>query len=281
MRRFVLISALLLFGFVSAGLAKQITLRGFVTAVHSPTSFEMDEYKIIDKTEEEHRRLDSEGKKDWHSPQLKPGVLRAGLELEVKGDYDRKTGELKATGIKALFDDSDPATPIESMGLVEDKGSLQKTAQGWSGHLAADGETLVVTPDTLISVKHSRAERKELRNAGFDSDDGSAFSPDDINLDTFAHYVGVRQADHSILANRIEFRQDRAAAESGWKPSDARAFYSPKSEAGTLIIDEKKYTLLLLPEAEDYVSKLGQAWFRRISAIFRTRLRARWCFDSS
>ena len=258
MRRFFLISSLLLCGFVGVSLAKQITLRGFVTAVHSPTSFEMDEYKIIDKTEEEHQRLGSVGKKDWHSPQLKAGTLRVGLEVEVKGDYDRKTGEVKATGIKALSDDSDPATPIEGMGLVEDKASLRKTAQGWLGRFTADGETLVVTPDTLISVKRSRAERKELQAAGGESDDDSRFSADDIDLDTFAYYVGVRQADHSILAKKIEFRLDRAAAESDWSLLAANLFYpDPKSEAGTLTVDEKQYDLFPSHEAEEYLSKLG------------------------
>jgi hypothetical protein len=258
MRCFFLISALLLFGFVGIGSAKQITLRGYVTAVHSSTSFEMDEYKITDATEEEHRRLGSEGKKDWQSPQLKPGTLRVGLEVEVKGDYDRTTGELKATGIKAFYDDSDPDTPIESMGLVEDKTSLQKTAQGWSGRLIADGETIVLTPDTQISVKRSRAERKEMRNAGRDSGNDSAFSPDDINLDTFAHYVGVRQPDHTILAKKIEFRQDRAAVESGWSPSDAEVVYpDPKSEIGTLTVQGKHYQLAPSPEASVYLTKLG------------------------
>jgi hypothetical protein len=258
LRRLLLISALVIAGFVQASLAKHVTLRGFVTAVHSPTSFEMDEYKIIDDTEAEHRRLGSVGKKDWQSPQLKPGTLRVGLEVEVKGDYDRKTGEVKATGIKALSDDTDPATPVEGMGLVEDKTSLQKTAQGWSGRLVAEGETLAVTPDTLISVKRSRAERKELRNAGLGSNDDSAFSPDDIDLDTFAHYVGLRQKDHSILAKKIEFRQDRAAAESDWSLLAAKVFYpEANSDVGTLTVDEKEYELFPSPEAEEYLGKLG------------------------
>jgi hypothetical protein len=258
MRRFLLISVLSLFGFVSVGSAKQITLRGYVTAVHSPTSFDMDEYKITDVAEEEHQRLGTEGKKNSRSPQLKPGVLRVGLEVEVQGDYDHTTGELKATGIKALFDDSDPETPIENMGLVEDKASLQKTEQGWSGRFIADSETIVLTADTQISVKRSRAERKEMRNAGRDSGDDAAFSPGDIDLDTFAHYVGVRQADRSILANKIEFRQDRAAAESGWNLLAARVSYpDPKSEVGTLTINETNYALFPSPEAEDYLNKLG------------------------
>jgi len=242
MCRFVLFTVLLSSAFVQSLLAEQLTLRGFVTAVQSPTSFEIDKYKIIDE----------------NTPRLKTGRLRVGVEVGVKGEYDRKTGELRATEIKMLFDDSDPETPIEGVGLVEDKTGIQKTAQGWSGRLAADGETLVIAPDTFISVNRSRAERKELRNAGREVPTESMFSPVDIDLDTFAHYVGVRQADRSILAKSIDFRQDRGTAESAWKPSDAKVFYSDrKSGAGTVIIDDIVYRLFPSPEALAYLSKLA------------------------
>ncbi|HTW31766.1 MAG TPA: M48 family metalloprotease [Candidatus Sulfotelmatobacter sp.] len=238
--------------------AKSITLRGFVTAVHSPTSFEMDEYTITDDTEREHERLGSVGKKDYHSPQLRPGALRIGLEVEVKGDYNRKTGQVKATGIKALWDDSDPANLIESIGLVEDRRSLQKNGQHWTGSFAADGETLVVTADTQISVKRSRGERKDLRHLGLESTDDSAFSPADIDLDTFVHYVGVRQPDHSVLTKEVEFRPDRAAADSDWKTLAAKVFQPhPDSPAGTLSIDERQYNLFPSTEAQEYLAKLG------------------------
>ncbi len=244
MRRF-LILPLSLFAVIPALHAKPLTLRGYVTAVQSPTSFQLDDYRITDATVDARLRV-------------KPGTLRVGLEVEVKGDYDRNSNELTATEIKAIFDDSDPATPIESMGLVEDKSSLQKTPQGWSGRFVAEGETIVVAPETQISVRHSRAEKKELKSARQEIEDNSSFSPDDVNLDTFAHYIGVRQPDHSILAKRIEFRQDRAAAESGWNSKDTRVVYSDrKSESGYLRIDDKIYRTFPSPEASAYLSQLG------------------------
>lgn len=258
LRRIFLISALVLFGLVESGFGKHVTLRGFVTAVHSPTSFEMDKYKITDATEAERRRLIRDGNEELMGPQLKPGTLRVGLEVEVKGDYDRSTGEVRATAIKALIDDCDFKTPIESMGLVEEKTDLQKTDQGWSGRLIAEGETLVLAPDTVISVKRSRAERKELKNAGLEIDEGPAFSPDDIDQDTFAHYVGVRQADNSILAKTIEFRQDRAADESDWSLLTAKVDYPEANSAvGTLTVDENQYELFPAPEVEGYLNQLG------------------------
>ena len=258
MRRILFTSALLLSCFTQSSFAKHVTLRGFVTAVHSPTSFEMDQFKILDETEQEHQRRVSAGLNHTGVPQLKPGTLRVGLEVEVKGNYDRKTGEVWATAIKAVSDDSDPDKSIEGMGLVEDKSSLHKTAQGWSGRFKADGETLVLAGETQISLKRSRAERKERQDLGLDSDDVSSFSADDIDLDTFAHYEGVRQADHSILARRIEFRQDRAATESDWSYLEPKVLYrDSKSESGALSIGQKEYELFPSPEAADYLGKLG------------------------
>jgi hypothetical protein len=259
MRRFLVVSALFLSGFAQVSLAKHVTLHGYVTAVHSDGSFNMDEYKIIDRTEEERERIRSEGR-DYRPPHLKPGSLRIGLEVEVKGDYDRKTGKVKATAIKAVNDDFDADKSLEGMGLIEEKSSVQKMAQGWSGRLKADGETLVLTSDTQISLKRSRKEHKERENLGLESDDVSSFSPEDIDLDTFAHYEGVRQADHSILAKKIEFRQDRAAAESDWNYLETTVTYeSSHYDLGTLHVGQKDYQLFPSPEASTYLEKLGNS----------------------
>jgi hypothetical protein len=256
MRRFVLVSALSLFGFVPISLAKHVTLHGYVTAVHSPDSFQMDEYKILDRTDQEHDRILSEGR-DYHPPHLKPGLLRVGLEVEVKGDYDFQTGEVKATSLKAVKDDADPAKSVEGMGLVEVQISLEQEGQGWSGRVVADGETIIVTSETQLSMKRGGREKKERQALGLDRVD-AAFRPDEIDLDTFAHYTGVRQADHSILATRIEFRQARASNESNWTDMEPKTVYhDPKSESGSLAIGQKEYALFPSPEAADYLSKLG------------------------
>src|SRR5215471_594361 len=135
-RRSPFIAALLLFTLSEVGFARHVNLHGFVTAVHSPLNFEMDQYQIVDRTQEERDRIRSEGR-DYQPPHLKPGVLRVGLEVEVKGEYDVKTGEVKATAIKAVNDEFEADKFAEGMGLVEDKASLQKNSQGWSGRLTA------------------------------------------------------------------------------------------------------------------------------------------------
>ena len=259
MRRSLLIFAFLLPGFIQPSLAKHVTLHGYVTAVHSPFSFEMDDYKILDRTEEERTRIRDEGR-DYRPPQLKPGILRVGLEVEVKGDYDRKTGEVKATAIKAVSDDSGPDKTVVGMGLVEDKTSLQKNGQEWSGRFKADGETLVLSSEAQVSLKRSRAEKKERQVLGLDSNDIASFTPDDIDPGTFAYYEGVRQADHSIAAKKIEFRQDRAATESDWSYLEPKVSYEAMHyEVGTLHVGQKEYPLSNSPETSIYLEKLGNS----------------------
>lgn len=259
MRRYLLVPGLLLSAFVPVSAAKHVSLHGYVTAVHPPLSFEMDNYRIFDRTEEEHQRILSEGR-DYRPPHLKAGTLRVGLEVEVKGDYDRKTGEVKATFIKAVNDDTDPDKTVEGMGLVEDKASLQKTGQEWSGSLKADGENLVIGADTQVSLKRSRSEKKEREELGLDSDNVSLLTPDDINVGTFAYYEGVRQADHSIQAKKIEFRQDRAATESDLSYLETKVYYeSGHYDVGTLHVGQKEYQLFASPEASAYLEKLGNS----------------------
>ena len=233
-------------------LANQIKLRGFVTAVHSPTSFEMEEYKINNEI------LPAEKSGGSRVEQGKPVSLRVGLELEVKGEYNRATGEVRAQEIKVLSDDEN----VVSTGLVENKASLKRDDRGWSGTLIADGEVLTVTPDTAITVKRSKTERKQLGSVNGASVENVPLSPEEIGPNTFAHYGGARQPDGSILARRIEFERDTVAAEEAeaWKQLAARVDYSDsQTGAGKLTIDETERDLFPCPEAQEYLTRIGMS----------------------
>lgn len=233
-------------------LANQIKLRGFVTAVHSSTSFEIDEYKINDETS-----LAEKSGKSRVEPG-KPVSPRIGLELEVKGDYNRATCEVKAQEIKVVSDDEN----VVGTGLVENKASLKKDDRGWSGTLVADGEILTVTPDTVITVKRGKTERKQLRSVNGASDENVPLSSEEIGRDTFAHYAGARQPDDSILAKRIEFEQDTVDADEAraWKELAAHLDYSDsQTGAGKLTIDETERDMFPCPEAQEYLTKIGMS----------------------
>jgi hypothetical protein len=247
MRRLLILPVLIIFSLSHLCAAKAIKLRGYVTAVNSPTTFEMDDYKISDQTSP------SQNGKAGVEP-LKPVTLRVGLEIE--GDYNASTGEVRANEIKALSDEAN----VVGSGLVEDKTLLQKNDRQWSGTLIADGETLAIAQDTLITVKRTKAELKQLPAENQPSIGNARLSPDAIGPDTFAHYAGARRPDGSISAKKIEFEQYTLDAEeaAAWKLQAARVDYSnSRSGAGELTIDETEYELFPCPEAQEYLTKLG------------------------
>src|SRR5580692_6060800 len=87
----------------AAALCKDVTIHGFVTAINSPTSFAIDEYKV---TRDKAVSLELEKQTDNSLDVFKPEDVRIGTELEIKGDYDEASGELKARSIKVFSYDT-------------------------------------------------------------------------------------------------------------------------------------------------------------------------------
>lgn len=233
---------------------KEVTLHGFVTAVHSPTSFEIDDYKITDNT------ASASAEKRAKVPHLKPGELRIGLEVEVKGSYYPSAKEVMARAIAALNDDD----TIEGMGLVQNTDKLASNGQVWSGTLVADGETLTFAPETVVTVKRSSVERKELRKVSNSvtaiTSTDQPFGATQLTPETFVRYHGIRQLDGSILVKSAEFENDYVAEEEqyDWKRMAAHVDYSnSQTGAGTLTVGETQYSLFPCPQAQEYLTKLG------------------------
>src|SRR5690348_12737719 len=191
--------------FVASGLceAKDIKIHGFVTAINSPTNFEIDEYKITkDITLALEIEKDDSGDA---TATFTPEDIRVGTELEIKGEYNDSTSELKAKSIKVFLDDT---RKIRRTALLEKAPSLEKTEGGtWSGDLFVDGQRVLVTDATIMTLRPNKGERKEAKTSKNEIEQAGAklTSLDGLNLDTFAHYEGVRQKDGTVLASKIEF----------------------------------------------------------------------------
>jgi hypothetical protein len=170
--------------------ARDITIHGYVTAVNSPTSFAIDDYKITrDKTVS----IDLERSPGENSPAaFRAEDIRIGTELEIKGDYDEASGELKAKSIKVFSYD---ILKIKRTALLDRVPSLTKDGSGWRGVIYADGQKIMVSPSTTVLLKPNHAERK---SAETDENSEAPFLPDSLNLDTFVHYEAIRQPDGSI-----------------------------------------------------------------------------------
>ncbi len=251
--------------------AKDVKIHGFVTELTSPTNFEIDEYKI---TKDVSLVLDIEKDEDGNATAtFNPEDIRVGTELEIKGEYNESTGELRAKSIKVFLDDT---RKIKRTALLEQSPALQKAGHGWEGTLFADGQRVALTESTITTVKPNKGERKQAKK---DKTEIAAEGvPLDtltgLNLDTFVHYEGVRQKDGTVLASKVQFWH--AELEPGeakmWqqlspkvKDSDYMSF-----KAGELKVAKQKYKLVPSKEAQDYVSKLGQ----RLIPAHQTELEA-------
>jgi beta-barrel assembly-enhancing protease len=242
-------------------LAKDIAVHGFVTEVTSATSFELDDYKVTSKQD---LKIDLDlpkGEKSLSS--FKPEDIRVGTELEVSGDYDEQSGELKAKSIKVFFDDT---RLVKRTALIEQVPSLTKSGSGWEGEIRADGEKIDVLPTTVVTIRPDKSEKKKLRSEGEHVEEKALISLDAVNLDTFVHYEGTRRPDGSIEAKTVEFQH--AELEPGeeklWKnlePSIKDPNYS-SLVPGELMMPSCVYEWcahVIIPsqEVQNYITQVG------------------------
>jgi hypothetical protein len=234
----------------SLSFAKEVTIHGFVTDVTSPTSFEIDDYKVtrdntaaIDLGSQENCKL---------LDACKPEYIHVGTELEIKGEYDEATGGLKARSIRVVLEDNHR---IRRTALLERIPSLTKKDSGWEGEIHADGQTITVLPTTSVTIKPNKSERKNLPDKDANKR-SKLISLDVLNLDTFIHYEGTRQPSGKIEAQKIEFQH----AELADGEIKLRKHYDPKVRdpdysafvPGELKMHWKKYRIAPDKEAQAY-----------------------------
>ena len=139
--------AVLLCSLVTSSLAqttrKQVKIRGYITQLNSPTSFEIEDYRV---KRDESLTLELENQ----NPEVnfKQSDLRIGTLVEITGEYDEQTSELKATKIKVdleQFRQLDVTTILDRKPL-----ELAQTDSGWRGLIAADGRRIRIEPETKL-----------------------------------------------------------------------------------------------------------------------------------
>jgi Zn-dependent protease with chaperone function len=142
---------------VSSAKPKEVKIRGYITQLVSPTSFEIEDYRI---TSEESLVLEFENQTAGLS--FKKEDLRVGTLVEIRGLYDEEKNELKAKKMKvdlAQFRSLKVTTvldrkPLELRQLDGDK---------WGGVIAADGRRIRIEPDTRLLFKLNKTEKKEAK----------------------------------------------------------------------------------------------------------------------
>ncbi len=248
--------------------AGEVHVRGYVTEVSSPTKFQVDSYNVttgpkvkvvVEKDDPQDSAVDD------------PEKIRVGTDLEVFGEINERTGELKADFIRIFLEDT---RRLKGTALLTKPPALEKTEKGWQGTLFADGQRVVVTEDTPVTVKFTGAERKqawrdrakaanEAAEAAIPVQSRPLTSADVLSMDNFVRYVGTRQKDGTILAQKVEFQSaepDPSEAKM-WRTLTPKVVKEPDyagSIPGKLKVGRQKYKLFPSKEAQDYLSAFGQ-----------------------
>lgn len=243
-----------------------IKIHGYVTAVNSSTSFDIEDYRI---TRDAAFKLEFENP----SPDLSFKIedVRVGTELEIKGTYDDQTGELLAKSIKV---DMEQFRKLKDTAILDRPPSgVESVNGGWRGIFFVNGQRIQVTPETKVLFKLTNLEKKLAKPAKKKPVDHKAenedsfrplFSLAEVTSGMMMTYEGRRDIETGrILAERVEFsRNDFEKGEARlWeklkvkvKPGDALGL--KPSELS--ISNVGKFKLLANDEVQEYVTKLGQ-----------------------
>jgi hypothetical protein len=138
--------------------AKNIKIHGYVTAVKSPTEFEIDDYRImrdISLTLEFEKSDDPEEKTTF-----KPEDIRVGTELEIHGELDESSNLLTAKTIKVHLEDYQH---VKRTALIEVQPELRKVDSHWEGQVRADGQRLVVDQSTAVTIRLNSTQKKAAK----------------------------------------------------------------------------------------------------------------------
>ena len=134
---------------------KEIKIRGYITALTSPTSFEVEDYRI---SRDAAIQLEFENQTPGVSFKLED--LRVGTMIEIRGLLNEETNELKANKIKI---DLKQFRSLSVTAVLERKPTELEKIEGdkWRGIISADGRRIRVEPDTQVFFKLNKTEKVE------------------------------------------------------------------------------------------------------------------------
>lgn len=242
---------------------KDVKIRGYVTEFRSPTSFDIEDYRI---TRDEGFVLDFENA----SPEITFGLndIRVGVELEIRGQLNEATGDLKARSIRV---DLEQFKSIKQTAFVSTRPEGIEQLDGtWAGELQADGQSIRVTKDTKVLFKPTNREKKlaALRaKQSTEPEEEEEFEPlkslDQVTVGMSMTYEGKRDRETGrIFAERVDFSTNEL--EDGeaklWKSLKTTIKTAQGLKPGELKIDKVgKFKLLPEQSVQNYVGSIGRS----------------------
>jgi Zn-dependent protease with chaperone function len=241
-----------------------VKIRGYVTEVRSSTSFDIEDYRI---SRDESFALDFENA----SPEITFSLndVRVGVELEVRGQLNEETGELRAKSIRV---DLEQFKTLKQTAMVSARPEgIQLLDGSWAGELKADGQVIRVAQDTKVLFKPTKrekelAKRRQQEKALSAADAEAGFerlnSLDQVTVGMSMTYEGKRDRDTGrILAERIEFsNNDLEDGEAKlWKSLKTTVKTADWLKPGDLKISKVgKFKLLPIQAVQEYVAAIGR-----------------------
>ena len=183
---------------------KDVRIRGYVTEFRLPTDFDIEDYRI---SRNEAFTLDF----DNASPDITFGLndIRVGVELEIRGQFNEATGDLKAQSIRV---DLEQFKSIKQTAFVSAVPEGIELLNGtWAGELRADGQLILVTRNTQVVFKPTKREKKladakDTQVKADEEDFESLRSLEQVTIGMSMAYEGKRDRDTGrVLAERVEF----------------------------------------------------------------------------
>jgi hypothetical protein len=228
---------------------REVRITGYVTAVTSPTAFEIDDYRIT-HDDDLTMQFDNRGS----DVQFNIANIEVGTELDIKGDLDEETQHVRAKTIKVDLEQF--RTLQNTAVLTRPPAGLVKSGNGWTGTFFADGQRIRVSPDTKVSLKLSSTETV---------DNDLLTSLEEVSAGMLMTYEGVRDVETGmILADRVEFARNEfeKGEQDLWNRSLVRfrAADSLSDKPGELTVPGVgKFKLVPNEEVQDYVTRIGKS----------------------
>lgn len=251
---------------------KKVKIRGYITNMYSPTSFEIDELKV---TKDEAIILEFENENK--DVQFKKEDVRVGTEIEVQGLLNEATDELTAT--KVTIDLEQFRKLKNTTVLTRDPEGIERVENGWQGIFWADGRRIRIAPATLVLFELNKSEKKDAAKKPTDKKDEKKTEEDDedefsqseplksiseVRAGMFATYEGIEQPDGTVLASRIVFVKNELekGEEKFWNSLSVKEKAASFTEGnpGELKINQVgKFKLLPNEEVQNYVRRIGES----------------------
>lgn len=256
---------------INAATIKDVKIRGYITNVTSPNSFEIDDYKV---TKDDSLAWNLENQDATYK--FKPEDIRIGTEVEVQGSLNDETRELKA---KKLTADLEQFRKLENTTvLTAAPEGIVKGEKDWSGIFIADGRRIRVEPTTQVLFQPNKSQKKAAetnakvknnkKDAKVDEIEVVETEPlkdvSEVKAGMFVTYEGIEQADGTVLASKVVFVKNELekGEDKMWQSMKIRqkdSNFIEKTPGELKVSTVGKFKLLPNKEVQDYVQRIGQS----------------------